>query len=55
MSEISSETEARINDEARRQSVSVDALLNRLIGARAAAAHIAGSGAAPKLHGCISE
>jgi hypothetical protein len=47
MIEISSETEARINDEARRQGVSVDALLARLMSERAA--HIAGGGAAPKL------
>jgi hypothetical protein len=31
MIEISTETEVRINDEARRQGVSVDALLERLI------------------------
>jgi hypothetical protein len=51
MIEISTETEARINDEARRQGVSVEALLERLIGERASAAHIAGAGAgaAPKL------
>jgi len=49
MIEISSETEARINDEARRQGVSVDALLERLMSERAAATHISGSGAAPEL------
>ena len=49
MIEISSETEARINDEARRQGVSVDALLERLMSERAEAVHIAGAGAAPKL------
>jgi hypothetical protein len=49
LSEISSETEARIHDEARRQGVSVDALLERLLSEHAAAAHIAGSGAAPEL------
>jgi predicted HicB family RNase H-like nuclease len=41
---ISSETEARINDEARRQGVSVDAFLEQLIDERVAAAHIAGVG-----------
>jgi hypothetical protein len=53
MIEVSSETEARINDEARRQGVSVDALLERLISEQAPAAQIAGSGAAtrlPRLH-----
>jgi hypothetical protein len=40
MIEISSETEARINDEARRQGISVDALLERLMSERAAAVHI---------------
>jgi hypothetical protein len=45
--EVSSETEARINDEARRQGVSVDAFLERLMSERVAATHIAG--AAPKL------
>jgi hypothetical protein len=49
MIEISSETEARIKDEARRQGVSVDALLERLMSERAAAVHIPGAGAAPKL------
>jgi hypothetical protein len=49
MIEISSETEALINDEARRLGVSVDELLERLMSEHAAAAHAAGSGAAPKL------
>jgi len=49
MIEISSETEARINDEARRQGVSVDALLQRFMSECAAAAHIAGAGAVPGL------
>jgi hypothetical protein len=47
MIDVSSETEARINEEARRQGVSVDALLERLLSERAAAAHIAGP--APEL------
>jgi hypothetical protein len=49
--EVSHETEARITDEARRQGVSVDALLERLMTERAAAAApVAGrNGAAPKL------
>ena len=47
--DISHETEARLTDEARRQGVSVDALLERLMSERATAAHIAGAGAAPKL------
>ena len=49
MIEISSETEARIKDEARRQGVSVDAFLERLMSERAATVHIPGAGAAPKL------
>lgn len=49
MIEVSSETEARINDEARRQGVSVDAFLERLMSERAAAEHISDTGAAPKL------
>ena len=47
--EISHETEARITDEARRQGVSVDALLERLMAERAVAAHVAGNGAVPKV------
>jgi hypothetical protein len=43
--DISRETEARLTDEARRQGVSVDALLERLISERGAAAHVvAGNG-----------
>jgi hypothetical protein len=38
--EISPETEARLTGEARRQGVSVDALLERLISERGAAAHV---------------
>jgi hypothetical protein len=49
MIDISSETEARIHDEARRQGVSVDALLERFMSERETAAHIAATGAAPKL------
>ena len=46
---ISHETEARIMDEARRQGVSVEALLERLMSERGATAPIAGSGSAPQL------
>ena len=38
--DISDETEARLTDEARRQGVSVDALLERLMSERGAAAHV---------------
>ena len=48
--DISHETEARLADEARRQGVSVDALLERLMSERGAAAHIvAGNGSTPKV------
>ena len=51
--EISHETEARIADEARRQGVSVDVLLERFMSERGAAAHV-GNGAKastlPRLH-----
>ena len=47
--DISHETEARLNDEARRQGISVDALLDRLMSERETTAGIAGSGSAPKL------
>jgi hypothetical protein len=47
--EISHETEARLSDEARRQGVSVDALLERLINERGAASHVAGNGSTPKV------
>ena len=53
MSIISHENEARLTDEARRQGISVDALVERLMSERAAAAHIAGTGevpALPRLH-----
>jgi hypothetical protein len=49
MIEVSSETEARINDEAPRQGVSLDALLERLMSEHAPAADVASSGAAPEL------
>jgi hypothetical protein len=47
--EISRETEARLSDEAQRHGISVDALLERLVNERRAAAHAAGAGSAPKL------
>ena len=47
--DISRETEARLIDEAQRQGISVDALLERLMSQREATARIAGAGAAPKL------
>ncbi len=49
MSVISHETEARLTDEARRQGISVDALLERLMIEREAAAHIATASATPEL------
>jgi hypothetical protein len=45
--EVSHETEARITDEARRQGISVEALLERLMSDRGATAQFAG--AAPEL------
>jgi hypothetical protein len=39
--EISHETEARLTDEARKQGISVEALLERLMSERAATAHVA--------------
>ena len=47
--DISHETEARITGEARRQGVSVEALLERLMSERAAEAHVAGSGLTPEV------
>lgn len=48
--EVSHETEARLTDEARRQGVSVDALLERLLRERGGAPQAAGgSGPAGKL------
>ena len=38
--DISQETEARLTDEARKQGVSVDALLERLMSERGEAAHV---------------
>jgi len=45
--EVSRETEARLTDEARRQGISVEALLERLISERGVTAHAAGT--APEL------
>jgi hypothetical protein len=45
--EISRETEARLTEEARKQGISVEALLERLISEREATAHAAGT--APEL------
>jgi hypothetical protein len=45
--DISHETEARLTDEARRQDISVEALLKRLMSERAVTAHVAGP--APEL------
>jgi hypothetical protein len=47
--EVSHETEARLTDEARRQGISVDALLERLINERHATALAAGAGSMPDL------
>lgn len=48
--DISHETEARLTDEARRQGVSVEALLERLISERGSAAHVVtGNGSTPKV------
>ncbi len=47
--DISDETEARLTDEARRQGVSVEALLERLMSESASAAHVAGNGLTPKV------
>jgi hypothetical protein len=47
--DISHETEARITEEARRQGVSVEALLERLMSECAEAAHVAGKGLTPKV------
>jgi hypothetical protein len=44
---ISHETEARLTDEARRQGISVEALLERLMSERGVTAHVAGP--APEL------
>jgi hypothetical protein len=48
--EISHETETRLTDEARRQGVSVEALLERLMSERGAAARVvAGNGSTPRV------
>jgi hypothetical protein len=48
--QISQETEARLADEARRQGVSVEAFLKRLLSERSPAAHIVtDNGAPPKV------
>ena len=48
--QISHETEIRLSDEARRQGVSVDVLLERLMSERGAAAHVVtGNGSTPKV------
>lgn len=47
--EISRETEARLTDEARRQGISVEALLERLMNERGATTHAAGNVATPEL------
>ena len=47
--EVSHETEARLTDEARRQGISVDALLERMINGRRATALAAGAGSMPDL------
>jgi hypothetical protein len=47
--DISHETEACLAEEAQRQGISVDALLERLVSEREVAARIADAGSAPKL------
>jgi hypothetical protein len=48
--DISHETEARLTDEARRQGVSVEALLERFISERSAAIHVVTTnGSTPKV------
>ncbi len=47
--EISHETEARLTDEARRQGVSVDALIERLMSERGEPARVAGIVATPRV------
>ena len=48
--DVSNETEARLTNEARRQGVSVDALLERFMSERGAAAHVVtGNGSTPKV------
>ena len=47
--ELSSEIEARLTDEARRQGISVDVLLERLINERGSTAPAATKGSIPEL------
>jgi hypothetical protein len=47
--EVSHETEARITDEAKRQGVSVEALLERLMTERATAARVGATGSTLKV------
>jgi hypothetical protein len=47
--EISTETEARLTDEARRQGISVDALLQRLMSERGATGPTDATGSIPEL------
>lgn len=47
--EISVETEARLTDEAQRQGISVDALLDMLMSDRRAIAPVTGTSSTPKL------
>ena len=47
--EISHETEVRLTDEARKQGISVDALLERLMSEGEATAHVVGTGSTPKV------
>ena len=47
--EVSHETEARLTDEARRQGISVDALLERLISERRATVPAGSAGSTPDL------
>ena len=47
--EISSQTEARLTDEARKQGISVDTLLERLMSERGTAAPTPGTGSIPEL------
>jgi hypothetical protein len=47
--EISRETEARLTDEARRQGISVDALLERIMNERGVTAQAVGARSTPEL------
>ena len=46
---ISHEIEARLTEEARKQGISVEALLELLMSKRGAPAHLGGNGSAPKI------